>query len=262
MKKYISVILVLLCFLLSACGSSDTPATETTQPVATTLPTETLPPETTQPPTEPEQPRFCLPGTPVEDVILSFSEVCLDAEMINAGDPNVLQKWVEPIRYVIYGEPTEEDSRVLSEFADWLNGVDGFPGIRPVQEGERGNLRIYFCDADRMLSLMGENFSGLDGAVTFWYEENQINDAIICYRTDIDQYTRNSVILEELYNGLGPIQDTNLRPDSIIYSGFSEPQRLTEMDELILKLLYHPQMHCGMDAEGCAAVIRQLYYEK
>ena len=90
--------------------------------------------------------------------------------------------------------------------------------------------------------------------------DNEIYDAIICCRTDLDQDLRNAVILEEMYNGLGPIQDTDLRVDSVIYSGYSEPQRLTQMDELILRLLYHPQMECGMDAQQCADVIRQLYY--
>jgi hypothetical protein len=68
------------------------------------------------------------------------------------------------------------------------------------------------------------------------------------------------VILEELYNGLGPIQDTSLREDSIIYAGYSEPQALTEIDWLILQLLYHPDLQFGMDTEACAEVIRQLYY--
>ena len=68
------------------------------------------------------------------------------------------------------------------------------------------------------------------------------------------------MILEEIYNGLGPIQDTQLRLDSIIYSGYSIPQSLTQVDELILRLLYHPQMQCGMNADACEEVIRQLYY--
>ena len=106
---------------------------------------------------------------------------------------------------------------------------------------------------------MGDSFVGTDGAVTFWYENDVIYNAIICYRSDIDQYTRNSVILEEIYNGLGPIQDSLLRADSIIYSGFSQPQQLTDMDWLILRLLYHPQMRCGTDGAQCEAVIRQLY---
>ena len=83
---------------------------------------------------------------------------------------------------------------------------------------------------------------------------------MICIRTDIDQQVRNSVIMEEIYNGLGPVQDTSLRKDSIIYSGFSQPQWLTAVDELIVKLLYHPDIKCGMDAAACESVIRSVYY--
>ena len=112
-----------------------------------------------------------------------------------------------------------------------------------------------------MINLLGDNFYNCDGGVTFWYDGyNQIYNATICYRTDLNQHLRNSVILEEIYNGLGPVQDTNLRPDSIIYAEFTQPQALTEVDELILKLLYHPDMKCGMNAAQCEAVIRQLYY--
>jgi len=51
-----------------------------------------------------------------------------------------------------------------------------------------------------------------------------------------------------------------LRPDSIIYQEYSEVQDLTLVDWLILRLLYHPDMLCGMDAAQCEAVIRDLYY--
>ena len=111
-----------------------------------------------------------------------------------------------------------------------------------------------------MTSLMGPEYTYMDGAVRFWYVNDEIIDSIICYRTDINQYTRNSVILEEIYNGLGPIQDTNLRTDSIIFQGYSEPQWLTPMDELILRLLYHPDILPGMDAQQCEQIIRTLYH--
>ena len=196
----------------------------------------------------------------VEDVLTYFNEVCLSAEFINSGNPSYLQRWNAPITYRIYGDPTAEDLAQIEAFSGWLNTLFGFPGIYEAGEGEYVNLRIHFCDQETLTDLMGDNFYGVDGAVTFWYEEDVIYDAIICIRTDLDQYLRNSVILEELYNGLGPVQDTSLRPDSIIYSDFSEPQELTEMDELILKLLYHPDLRCGMSAAECEAVIRLLYY--
>lgn len=203
---------------------------------------------------------FYIPGVRVEDVILYFNEVVLDSEIINSGDPSRLQRWETPIYYILYGEYTEEDISTLNNFTNWLNTIKGFPGIYETNDIRKANLKIHFVNEKRMLELMGDKFTGLDGAVSFWYDNDKIYDAIICYRTDLNQHLRNSVIIEEIYNGLGPIQDTNLRTDSIIYSGFSEPQSLTKIDELILKLLYNPLFKTGMNYKDCENVIRQLYY--
>ena len=270
----LSIFMLLISALLAGCfalpGVPDVfyPTAPTLPPTtapteATSIPTEvtTAPTEaTTVPPTEQEHSALYIPDLSVEDVISYFREVCLDAEFATSGDPSYLQRWEEPIYYQINGDPTEQDLAVLLEFAAWLNTLEGFPGIFEAADTTAANLQFYFCDEQTMVERMGENFYGADGGVTFWYIDNVIYKAIICYRTDIAQYTRNSVILEEIYNGLGPVQDTDLREDSIIFSGFSEPQALTEIDRLILQLLYHPQMQCGMDAAQCEAVIRQLYY--
>ena len=256
--------LLLLVFFLAGCTHEETP-TDTTAPSPASGTTLAVPEEPTEAsseaPTEPEHSQFYVPGVSVEDVILYFNEVCLDAEFSHSGDASLLQKWTDPIRYTLYGDYTDEDYATLTGFCHWLNQVDGFPGIYETDDPSATSLRIYFGDQEEMITLMGDTFTGMDGAVTFWYDgENEIYDAIICYRNDLDQYLRNSVILEEIYNGLGPIQDTALRPDSIIYAEFSQPQALTDIDELILHLLYHPQIQTGMNAKECEAVIRQLYY--
>ena len=256
------VILFLCLLLLSGCAPAEptptqVPTAAETTPPATEAPTE--PP--TEAPTAPPHSELYIPGVEVEDVLTYFNEVCFSAEFVNGGDPSYLQRWNTPITYRIYGDPTTGDLAKIEEFTGWLNTLFGFPGIYEAGEDEYVNLRIHFCDQQTMTGLMGDNFTWMDGGVTFWYNGNDvIYDAIICIRTDLDQYLRNSVILEELYNGLGPVQDTELRPDSIIYSAFSEPQELTEMDQLILKLLYHPDLRCGMSAAECEAMIRQLYY--
>lgn len=267
---FILIISVLLtgCFALPGVPDVFYPTAPTLPPTtapteATSIPTEvtTAPTEaTTVPPTEPEHSALYIPDLNVEDVISYFSEVCLDAEFVTNGDPSYLQRWEEPIYYQINGDPTEQDLAVLLEFAGWLNTLEGFPGIFEAADTTAVNLQIHFCDEQTMVEHMGENFYGADGGTTFWYTDDVIYDAIICYRSDIPQYTRNSVILEEIYNSLGPMQDTDLRKDSIIFSGFSEPQTLTDIDWLILRLLYHPQLRCGMDAAQCEAMIRQLYF--
>lgn len=263
------MILIMAVCLLSGCTSHTQPSPTTLQessaPPTTAMPTQEIPDPTTtpttQPVTVPEHSPLYIPGVSVDDVIVYFNEVCLDAEFVNAGDPTKLQKWKDPIWYQIVGNYTKKDKEVLDTFVSWLNTVEGFPGMQETQEYALANLRIYFYDQAEYLTLMGDNFAGTDGGVTFWYNgADEIYDAVIGYRTDISQEVRNSVILEEIYNGLGPIDDTLLRLDSVIYSGFSQPQSLSAIDELILKLLYHPQMPCGMDDTACEAVIRQLYY--
>lgn len=269
MKKIGIWISICLCvLLLSGCFREDAPQIPTELPSEALMPAEntlqTAPAETEafaeSPAEETQAPSvYNIPGVPVEDVILYFNEVCLDAEYVNGGNPCVVQKWVDPIRYIVYGKPTKQDLQILSDFAQGLNAMYGFPGMEQTEDPLSANLEIYFCSKKEMVERMGENFYGLDGAVTFWYQDDQIFDAIICCRKDLDQRLRNSVIQEELYNGLGPVQDTDLRSDSLIYSGFSEPQTMTAMDELILALLYHPDILCGMNAEQCEAVIRTLY---
>lgn len=272
MKRMICSLLAMVC-AISLCGCfgprvpapTMPPVTEApTVPSETTVPTEppeaTVPPETTEP-TKPEHSELYIPGLAVEDVIRYFNEVCLDAEFANGGDCTLLQKWDAPIAYCLYGDYTEEDYATMMRFFGWLNEVEGFPGIQATDLPYAVDLSIHFCSQEEMVNILGNNFYGMDGGVTFWYNgDNRIYDATICYRTEIDQQLRNSVILEEIYNGLGPVQDTALREDSIIYSEFSQPQALTEIDELIMRLLYHPDMKCGMTAEECETVIRQLYY--
>lgn len=273
MKRIVPLILA-LC-ILSGCGSSSsetaptrpdvqTEATLQTESIPATVPTTlaaTAPAVETTTPTAPalHSPLY-IDGISTDALISFFNEVCLEAEYVNSGDPSRLQKWTFPIYFSVHGDFTQEDLYVLRDFTAWLNTIEGFPGIWEAENPLDANLDIYFCNAITMESILGSNFVGMDGGVTFWYRNDKIYEAVICYRTDLTQELRNSVILEEIYNGLGPIQDTDLRDDSIIYSGFSMPQQLTGLDELILKLLYHPDMKCGMDADACAEVIRQLYY--
>lgn len=263
--KRISVLLLAILLTLSGCvlprpepNADPVPgATEPTPSTEVTLPS-TEATELTEP--LPLHSEFYIEGLSVDALILYFEEVCLDAEITNSGDPAKLQKWAEPLIYRIHGEPTSEDLERATQFFQWLETVEGFPGIREAGPEEASNIDIHFCGPEEMAQILGDWTWGCDGGVTFWYDEDKIWSATVCIRTDISQEVRNSVILEELYNGLGPIQDTDLRLDSIIWSGYSSPQWLTQEDMLILRLLYHPTLEPGMDREACAEAIRALYY--
>ena len=201
-------------------------------------------------------------GVTEDDVIRYFNEVVLDSEFSDGGNSKLVQKWDMAIQYWVGGSPTDRDLEVIGNFVTLVNPMPGFPGYTQVENEWEANLRIYFCDAQEMGDRMGSNFSDgtFDGAVTFWYDgENRLYNEIICIRCDIVQGIRDSVILEELYNGLGPVQDTVLREDSIIYQYGSDAVSLSNMDMLLLRILYDPAIQCGMSADMCETVIRQLY---
>ncbi len=257
----------------SGTAPADSGETTPTEPAPTeTTPTEPAPtePAPTEPaPTEPPAPPVVehspmyIEDVSTDNMIAYFNEVCLDAEFsTGAGDASLVQKWEIPVVYRIDGTPTEQDLKVLNNYCAFLNSIHGFPGIREAGNGEIANLNIHFCSKDEMIQIMGSNFADADGGVTYWYHTatNDIYEAVICIRNDIDQEVRNSVILEEIYNGLGATQDTDLRTNSIIYSGYSTPQDLSAVDVRIIKLLYHPEIRTGMNATECATVIRKLYY--
>ena len=246
--------------------TTENPTETTAAPTETTEVTETTVEDTTAPTdptdeTEPAHSDLFISYVSADEMVQYFSEVVLDAEFVNSGDATVLQRWETPICYYVHGDYTPEDILKIEELAAWLNTVEGFPGMEEADVPGVANLSIYFCSQQELIDRMGDNHYNSDGAVTFWYDgQNAIYTATICIRSDLDQALRNSVILEEIYNGLGPIQDTDLRQESIIYSGFSQPQALHPIDRVILQLLYHPSLSCGMNLAECEAAIHALYY--
>ena len=205
-----------------------------------------------------------LPDYTAEQIIEYFEEVVLDVEYSDgAGDIHLVQKWMNPLYYRFYGSPTDTDKEVLNALFEQLNAIPGFPGIYYSETESQVNVTLNFLNEadfnESFSSVIGGEYAY--GAVQFWYylANNEIHTARIGYRTDIDQSDRNSVLIEEIINMLG-ISDTLLRPDSITYQYSNENMELSDVDLVILALLYHPSIQCGMNAESCAEVIRELYY--
>lgn len=248
----------------STTESTAPSTTESTAPSTTEAPTE--PPTETEPSTEPlpEHSPLYLPEYTVEDVIAYFNEVVLSVEYNNGdGDPSLVQKWISPIYYHLEGSPSEQDLQTLEDFLAQLNEIPGFPGLYPAEEGDFANLTLYFVEREPFEELFSQAVHGdfANGAVEFWYytDSNEIHTASIGICLDVDQSARLSILPEEIINMLG-ITDTVLREDSIVYQYSDENTDLSDMDLLILKLLYDPRIQCGMDAAACEEILRELYY--
>lgn len=265
MKRSLLFCLVMaLALNLCACAVTDIHENEkqpvttepATEPVTTTLSVE----QTTAPAHSP----LYLPQYSQDQIWESFEEVVFHMEYSDGtGDTSLVQKWLSPMYYDISGDPTDEDLAVLTNLFEQLNGIDGFPGIYAADSLDSANLSISFLDEDAFFEDFSECVNGEDayGATQFWYytDTNEIHTANVGYRTDLDQDTRTSILLEEIVNMLG-ITDTVLREDSIVYQYSNDNMALSDVDWLILKLLYSTDIYCGMNAEGCRPIIEELYY--
>lgn len=198
---------------------------------------------------------YRIDGYSSEQMFTYFTELVNNAEYSdNSSIHQLVQKWVSPIYYKIYGDPTEEDMRVINDFFDKLNSLYYFPGIYEVKEGEDENLSIYFIDKNLFDITFGDviNNEEADGAAEYWFytDSCEIYEGRIGYVTETDQEIRNSVIIEEIVNVLG-LSDTYLRDDSIVYQYSSTNTEPSEIDWLIIKALYHPLITPAMTPEEC-----------
>ncbi len=266
MKKSIIYLVLLLAFALfsGACSSVNTESNDTAASENEVTGEEVIVDAGEQEPAEPEHSELYLPEYSQEQIIEYFEEIALNMEYADGeGDTSLVQKWISPIRYRIYGSPTDEDLRVLEDLFNRLNEIEGFPGIYEASDDEYEELTISFLDYEDFYAAFSTflNYEEAYGATQFWYytDTNEIYTANVGYRTDIDQTTRTSILLEEIVNVLGT-SDTVLREDSVVYQYSNDNLELSDVDWIILKLLYNPAISCGSDYEECRESICELYY--
>ena len=267
MKKCVVFLIVLaLTAGLSACKKpmqESIQATSAPTTAPTMVPTQVPTAKPTEVPTEAPHSDLYVPGVSQDQMVTYFNEVVLSMEYTDGdGDATLVQKWECPVRYRIEGVADDGDAQVLDAFIEQLNEVEGFPGIG-VATGLEQNVTISFLQDEAFYAQFADVLNGevADGAVQFWYYNatNDIHSGRIGYRKDASQEIRESVIPEEIVNLLG-ISDTVLREDSITYQYGNKATKPSAVDWVIIKLLYHPRIQCGMTAAECEPIIRELYY--
>ena len=194
-----------------------------------------------------------------------FSEVVLSSEFSKGdGDLSLVQKWEDGIDYYITGNYYGTDVETIESFFAIFEGKEGFPKVRRAENIDSANLIVYFVSDKEFIEAtsdtIGDNTAS--GAATFYYDgkTNEITSGVIYYRKDMADVDRASVILEELYNVMGAPNDTTQRRDSIIYQRSSDNNELSQIDILIMELLYRPEIKAGMDYNEVSEALNKLYF--
>ncbi len=205
---------------------------------------------------------YYLDGLTPDELVNFFNEVCISSDRkVNDNPIYLIFKWETPIYYMALGDYTSDDLEALDSFAEYLNTVDGFPGMYRAKGQWGSTLTIYFGDHTKMVSIMGENAEGCDGFVKVNLNSSmEITQGKICVLSTLEQSYRNAVIRHEVFNGLGLMNDSATREDSLIYNFGLKTDNLSEEDEVILQMLYSKKIKAGMNEKQCEYIIRELYY--
>lgn len=162
---------------------------------------------------------------------------------------SLLKRWEDDIVIYAYGKPTDADLALLDEFIMQLSFRCPFlPAITRTDNKSEANITLYFGPLDTLSSHVSNYVEGNWGFFTYRYNSSyEIRSAEIAVSSDVTrQKQRNHLIMEELIGVLGLAKDHELYSDSIVYSPWTETQELSDVDWLMMNMLYHPAVHCGM----------------
>lgn len=190
---------------------------------------------------------------------LALFGVCgVSAEYGDARD--VVVRWDGPIRVYVDGNLTRQDEKVLDDFLlELAIRVPEMPPIYRVYDESCANMSIHFCRTSRFGSYLTVYDTGLIGCFTFYYENNRINRAVVCIGTDTSQRDRTSTLLEEITGALGLSNDHTLYTDSILHNDYNTATKLSEVDWMMLNILYSSHVKPGYTYDEVVNAINAFY---
>lgn len=186
--------------------------------------------------------------------------VMMQSEYGTTGRRRVVRWATSPQLYIDGGaEHHREMARqTAQQLSALLTDAAGL-AIEEVDEPGRANLRLYFAPLDALPDIAArEGFHYVPGNQglfwVFWDNRHQIDRAIILIAEDWVQNDEQMthLLLEEMTQSLGLMNDSPLFPESIFYEtsvAFGTATRLAALDERLILLLYG---HIPPNASACA----------
>lgn len=185
-----------------------------------------------------------------------FREIAGAAEY--GGEAGTLHRWTGDLRIVVYGDPTTRDRRALAAVVDDLNQIIDTVEVRVVESDP--NVEFYFVPVDEFAAIEPSYVEGNLGYVQIWWDAagSITSGRVLISTTGVTPAERAHLIREELTQGLGLLNDSPLDPESIFYEGWTETNRYTRLDRLVIEMLYRSELSPGMGIDEALTVLAGL----
>ena len=168
------------------------------------------------------------------------------------GSSGFMVRWEDPLRVYIDGETTPEDLEVIAQFIRELNErVTWLPDISLVSNENNANVTIIMARLDDLSRFNYPGYQTGDwGSFSYWFEDSLIYSARLLIASDITtQEDRNYLIKMKLISALGLTGRLSAFKDSILYGEWQPRKDLSQVDWLMLNLLYELFLYPGITAD-------------
>ncbi|NET10681.1 MAG: DUF2927 domain-containing protein [Symploca sp. SIO2B6] len=184
-----------------------------------------------------------------EEQIDYFLEIAMGSEYGNASSR--IRKWDSDLYIHVQGDPTAQDLTSLQTIVTELNGLIDTVDLHILDDSprsrRRANVTMHFVPVTEFSQHVPEYHPGNLGYAWVWWQDNTIYDATILISTDnVTQQERTHLIREELTQSLGLLQDSFRYEDSIFFQQWTSTAAYSDLDQAIIKMLYHPAIEPGM----------------
>ena len=175
------------------------------------------------------------------------------------GSAHNLARWETPIRIYVGGKPTRTDRNELNSFlTDLAIHVPMLPNVSIVEDRSKANITIYYVPLKEMSRYVTDYVEGNWGMFRVWWTGHRMTRAEIAIASDVtSQKARTHLLKEELVGALGLCNDHDEYADSILYQSWTTTQELSDVDWLMLNMIYHPDVTPGMTWERFRQVTNQ-----
>ncbi len=175
-----------------------------------------------------------------------FEEIAFGNEFATDTQTQYVRKWNQDIRIKVMGSPTKDDWQTLQRVINELNQL--VDDIQISLDNQNHNLEIYFVPQEEFPQYEPNYIPGNLGFFFIWWNGNlEINRGKILISTNqVTQIERSHLIREELTQSLGLMNDAWTYPDSIFYQDWTEVNQFSELDKVVIRILYSPEIRRGM----------------
>lgn len=199
-------------------------------------------------------------GTPSDSKVQNFfCDLVIQTEWLNVKE---VRKWMDDIKIYKSGKWPDYMTAEFNLIIDELNELIQQPEIMVVDSREEANSVIHLGTADEYLEIepRAPNTEGSWSYYCFYNDNNQVLTNVTMFvdmHNSPSDVVRRHLLREKLTQTLGLLGYSEQYDDSIFYWKRSEVTSYSDIDRLVIKLLYRPEIKAGMDKSDAKKVIRK-----